>query len=67
MSTAGLYDEFEQMVRGEIRKIPRDEFRDSCDEEDKFIYLSIARKIAARNRCELHVHEDELEFICPPW
>ena len=66
MSTADLYDEFEQMVRGEILTMPRDEFRQRCDEDDKFIYLNIARQIAKRNRCELIIHEGALEFICPP-
>ncbi len=66
MSTADLYDEFEQMVRGEILTMPRTEFRQRCDEDDKFIYLHIARQIAKKNRCELIIHEDELEFICPP-
>ncbi len=66
MSTAELYDELEQMVRGEIIKMPRQEFRDRCDEEDRFVYLSIARKIAKQNRFTLRVHEDELEFVCPP-
>ncbi|MDF1831441.1 MAG: hypothetical protein P1U52_03765 [Porticoccaceae bacterium] len=66
MSTADLYDEFEQMVRGEILTMPRVEFRQRCDEDDKFIYLNIARQIAKRNRCELIIHEDTLEFICPP-
>lgn len=66
MSTADLYDEFEQMVRGEIIKMPRDEFRKRCDEEDRFVYLAIARRIAKYNRFTLHVHEDELEFVCPP-
>lgn len=67
MSTASLYQQFEEMVRGEICAISRDEFRSRCDEEDKVTYLHVARKIAAANRCELHVHEDELEFVCPPW
>ena len=66
MSTADLYDELEQMVRGEIIKMPREEFRDRCDEVDQFIYLHVARKIAKMNRFTLHVHEDELEFVCPP-
>lgn len=66
MSTADLFNELEQMVRGEIIRMPREEFRKRCDEEDKFVYLSIARKIAKNNRFTLHVHEDELEFVCPP-
>ena len=66
MSTAELYEEFEQMVRGEILSMPREEFRRRCDEDDKIIYLNIARKIAHSNRCKLVIHEDELEFICPP-
>ena len=66
MSTADLHEEFEQMVRGEIIKMPREEFRDRCDEDDRFVYLSVARKIAKMNRFTLHVHEDELEFVCPP-
>lgn len=66
MSTADLYDEFEQMVRGEILTMPRDEFRQRCDEDDKIIYLNIARQIAKKNRCELVIHEDVFEFICPP-
>lgn len=66
MSTADLYEEFEQMVRGEILSMPREAFRERCDEEDKFIYLHIARQIAKRNRCTLNVYENELEFVCPP-
>jgi len=66
MATADLYEEFEQLVRGEIVKIPRDEFRARCDEDDKYTYLSVARRIAERNRFKLIVHDDELEFICPP-
>lgn len=66
MSTADLYDEFEQMVRGEIITMPRDAFRQRCDEDDKFIYLNIARQIAKQNRCDLVIHEETLEFICPP-
>jgi len=66
MSTAELYEEFEQMVRGEILTMPRDVFRQRCDEDDKIIYLHIARQIAKANRCELIIHEDDFEFICPP-
>ena len=66
MSTIDLYDEFEQMVRGEIITISRQEFRERCDEADQIVYLSVARKIAKRNRFTLHVHEDDLEFVCPP-
>ena len=66
MSTADLYDEFEQMVRGEILTMPRAEFRQRCDEGDQLIYLHIARQIAKKNRCKLIIHEDEFEFICPP-
>lgn len=66
MATADLNEELEQLVRGEIVKMPRDEFRARCDEEDKYTYLSVARKIAERNRFTLIVHEDELEFVCPP-
>jgi hypothetical protein len=67
MSTESLYEEIGQMVRGEIRKISRQEFRERCDEEDKVIYLGVARQIAKRNRCEIHVNEDDFEFVCPPW
>ena len=66
MSTAELYDEFAQMVRGEIIKIPRQEFRERCDEDDQFMYLHVARKIASQNRFTLNVDEDDLEFVCPP-
>ncbi|OUS14062.1 hypothetical protein A9Q89_00910 [Gammaproteobacteria bacterium 53_120_T64] len=66
MSTAELYEEFEQMVRGEILTMSRDDFRQRCDEDDKIVYLSIARQVAKRNRCLLNISEDELEFVCPP-
>ncbi len=66
MSTTDLYDEFEQMVRGEIITMSRDAFRQRCDEDDKFIYLNIARQIAKKNRCKLIIQEETLEFICPP-
>ena len=66
MSTTELYEEFEQMVRGEIITIARDEFRQRCDKDDQFIYLHVAREIAKKNRCLLNVSEEELEFVCPP-
>ena len=66
MSTADLYEEFAQMVRGEILTMSRDDFRQRCDEDDTIIYLTIARQIAKYNRCQLIIHEEEFEFICPP-
>ena len=66
MPTADLHEEFEKMVRGEIIIMSREEFRHRCDDDDKIIYLNIARKVAKRNRCELVIHEETLEFICPP-
>ncbi len=67
MSTSDLFHEFEQMVRGEILTMPRAEFRERCDEDDKVIYLNLARRIAKANRCTLNIHEDDLEFVCPPY
>ena len=66
MSTAELYEEFEQMVRGEIMTMSRDEFRQRCDADDQIIYLYIAREIAKKNRCVLNISEEEFEFVCPP-
>lgn len=66
MSTAALYEEFEQMVRGETRSISRVEFRDRCDQADQITYMFVARKIAAQNRFALHISEDAFEFVCPP-
>ncbi len=66
MSTTELYNEMEQMVRGETKTYSREEFRQRCDEADRITYLGVARQIAAYVRCEIHVHEDTLEFVCPP-
>lgn len=66
MSTSGLLNELKNLQPSEKRTFTRDAFRGDVDEEDKVIYMSVARKMAENLKYELHVLEDNMTFISPP-
>ena len=60
-----MQDEIKRLTSGESKTYLRTQFRDSCDEQDRVIYLSVARVLADRFGCELLVEEDDLVFHKP--
>lgn len=67
MSTSGLLNELKNLHPNEKRIFTRDAFRSYVDEEDKVIYMSVARKMAENLKYELHVLEDNMTFIRTLW
>lgn len=66
MATADLNARLQQLGDGESLKISRDEFRAACDEEDKVVYLTMARRMAKNNKMWVTIEEDDLIFSPPP-
>jgi len=62
MSSTNLYHEIETLPRGESLIYVREEFCQDVDEEDRIIYMSVARKMAAQIKCDLAVAENTLTF-----
>lgn len=50
MATADLDARVKALPDGESLTLLRDEFRDACDEDDKVVYLTIARRMAKANK-----------------
>lgn len=57
-----IQGEIMQLRSGGSKTYSRAEFRNSCDEQDRIIYMSVARVLADRFGCELLVHEDDFIF-----
>lgn len=66
MATADLDARVKALPDGESLTLLRDEFRDACDEDDKVVYLTIARRMAKANKKWVTIHEDTLVFGPPP-
>jgi len=49
MSNSNLYNEIETLPRGESLVYVRENFCHDVDEEDRIIYMSVARKMAAQS------------------
>jgi len=62
MSNTNLYHEIETLPKGESLIYIRENFCHDVDEEDRIIYMSVARKLAAQIQCELAVAENTLTF-----
>lgn len=62
MSNSNLYNEIETLPRGESLVYVRENFCHDVDEEDRIIYMSVARKMAAQIKCDLAVAENTLTF-----
>jgi hypothetical protein len=66
MATADIEARLIQLAEGESLTIPRDEFRDTCDEDDKVVYLTIARRMAKAVKMWVTIEEENLIFGPPP-
>lgn len=66
MSTADLNARIQGLGEGESLTLSRDEFRSACDEDDKIIYLTIARRMAKANKKWVEIGEDNFIFTPPP-
>ena len=62
MSSNNLYHEIETLPKGESLVYVRENFCHDVDEEDRIIYMSVARKMAAQIECDLAVAENTLTF-----
>ncbi|MBQ0719046.1 MAG: hypothetical protein KBT88_11805 [Gammaproteobacteria bacterium] len=62
MSSTNLYHEIETLPKGESLVYVRDNFCRDVDEEDRIIYMSVARKMATKIKCDLAVAENTLTF-----
>ena len=62
MSNANLYHEIETLPKGETLVYVQENFCHDVDEEDRIIYMSVARKMAAQIKCDLAVAENTLTF-----
>jgi len=62
MSNTNLYHEIETLPKGESLIYIRENFCHDVDEEDRIIYMSVARKLAAQIQCDLAVAENTLTF-----
>ena len=62
MSSNNLYNEIETLPRGESLVYVRENFCHDVDEEDRIIYMSVARKMASQIKCDLAVAENTLTF-----
>lgn len=63
MSTVELYSALKNLHGGGKFALSRQQFRDAVDDEDKIIYLPVARKMAEDLHCEIHVDEETITFI----
>ena len=66
MPTADLDARVKQIADGESWEISRDEFRDACDEDDKVVYVTIARRMGRANKKWVKIEEDAFIFGPPP-
>lgn len=66
MSTTELVAQVGQLVSGAALTYAREDFLKAVDEQDKVIYMSVARQIAEDLQCEIHVSEDNMIFIKKP-
>tara|TARA_R110000787_G_scaffold16806_12_gene52780 strand:+ start:1044 stop:1250 length:207 start_codon:yes stop_codon:yes gene_type:complete len=66
MATADLDARLQKLAEGESLTISRDEFRNACDEDDKVVYLTIARRMAKSHKKWVTIEEDNLVFEPPP-
>ncbi|HBD13437.1 MAG TPA: hypothetical protein DCZ13_14905 [Porticoccaceae bacterium] len=66
MATTDLDARIKELGPEQSLTIPRDEFRSICDEEDKVVYLTIARRMAKANKRWVTIEEDNLIFGPPP-
>lgn len=66
MATADLDARVKNMADGETLTIPRDEFRAACDEDDKVVYLTVARRMGKANKKWVTIEEDDFIFGPPP-
>ncbi|MGK2914212.1 MAG: hypothetical protein ACSLE5_07120 [Porticoccaceae bacterium] len=64
MSTADLKATLDKLADGASWTISRDEFRAACDEDDKIVYLTIARRMA--NARKYYVTIEENDFVFEP-
>lgn len=62
MSTADLQNTLKSLGDGKSWTISRDEFRNTCDPDDKVVYLTIARRMAHANKYYVTINEDTLVF-----
>jgi hypothetical protein len=62
MSSNNLYREIQTLPKGESLIYVRENFYHHVDEEDRAIYMSVARKMAAQIKCDLAVAENTLTF-----
>lgn len=62
MATADLKATLDKLADGETWTVSREEFRNACDEEDKVVYLTIARRLANARKYYVHIKEDEFVF-----
>lgn len=62
MSTADLKATLDKLEDGATWTISREEFRNACDEDDKVVYLTIARRMAHARKYYVTIHEDEFIF-----
>ena len=62
MSSTNLYHEIETLPKGESLVYVRENFCHDVDEEDRIIYMSAARKMAAKIKCDIAVAENTLTF-----
>ena len=66
MATVDIDARLKQLGEGKSLTMPRTEFHDTCDEDDKVVYLTIARRMAKANKMWVQIEEDDLVFSPPP-
>ena len=66
MATADLDARVKKIADGDTLTIPRDEFRNACDEDDKVVYLTIARRMGRANKKWVTIEEEDFVFGPPP-
>ena len=66
MATADIDARVKKMGDGETLTISRTEFRDACDEDDKVVYLTVARRMGKANKKWVTIEEDDFIFGPPP-
>lgn len=66
MSNSTLYQQIDNIPSGQSQTFERDDFRDLVDEQDRVMYMSVARKLAAEIKCDLAVAENTLTFSKNP-
>ncbi|RLA47126.1 MAG: hypothetical protein DRR06_03420 [Gammaproteobacteria bacterium] len=66
MATADIEARVKKMGEGDTLTISRAEFRDACDEDDKVVYLTVARRMGRANKKWVTIEEDDFIFGPPP-